>query len=364
MLSTILSGIKTVGRIVKPVINRFVSTAKRTVSNAIYNSMSSFIRNSSRSIRNIFNGVRKLVSGNALQSSLSFANAAKQADQNACRQQQINIAYAKATGNKGLPKIREGLNLGLNWNKGLQNRMTHFCQTAVKAKKDKSPEEQQRENLEKAFGPPNKYGKYEILSMTGSGDSQWLSLEEVQRKVEHAQKVNWKGVGVSTAILATLLFGPGALASLGFGSVWVTTVGSGGALVFKGIAAKELITGLVASGVISAALGQVLMSLDGNSGSGNSNNISDTWGDQTTIEDHYYRHGGDFNSRSADEYVKSANKFFKDRNKYQVKVDNKGVTRVYDPETNTFGAYNPDGTIRTYFKPVEKEAYFRSQHGK
>jgi len=33
------------------------------------------------------------------------------------------------------------------------------------------------------------------------------------------------------------------------------------------------------------------------------------------------------------------------------KIDGKGVIRVYDPETNTFGAFNPDGTTRTFFKP-------------
>ena len=28
-----------------------------------------------------------------------------------------------------------------------------------------------------------------------------------------------------------------------------------------------------------------------------------------------------------------------------------GVIRVYDPTTNTFGAYNPTGTTRTFYKP-------------
>ena len=32
------------------------------------------------------------------------------------------------------------------------------------------------------------------------------------------------------------------------------------------------------------------------------------------------------------------------------KVDDNGVTRVYDPRTNTFGAYNADGTTRTFYK--------------
>lgn len=33
------------------------------------------------------------------------------------------------------------------------------------------------------------------------------------------------------------------------------------------------------------------------------------------------------------------------------KIDANGVIRTYDPATNTFGAYNADGTTRTFFSP-------------
>lgn len=39
---------------------------------------------------------------------------------------------------------------------------------------------------------------------------------------------------------------------------------------------------------------------------------------------------------------------------FLMKTDDKGVTRIYDPKTNTFGAYNADGTTRTFYKPAPK----------
>lgn len=53
----------------------------------------------------------------------------------------------------------------------------------------------------------------------------------------------------------------------------------------------------------------------------------------------------------------------KNRSNYQVKVDSKGVTRVYDSSTNTFGSYNPDGTTKTFFKPTGGQSWFDNQPG-
>ena len=41
--------------------------------------------------------------------------------------------------------------------------------------------------------------------------------------------------------------------------------------------------------------------------------------------------------------------------KVPTKVDADGVIRMYDPTTNTFGAYGPDGITRSYFKPNPAE---------
>jgi pyocin large subunit-like protein len=59
-----------------------------------------------------------------------------------------------------------------------------------------------------------------------------------------------------------------------------------------------------------------------------------------------------------------ANDFFKNRNKYEVKVDTDGTIRVYDPKTNTFGSYNADGTSKTFYKPTRGRAYWDDQPGK
>ena len=67
--------------------------------------------------------------------------------------------------------------------------------------------------------------------------------------------------------------------------------------------------------------------------------------------------------KSPDDYAKKTNQFYKNQNRYQVKVDEYGITRVYDSNTNTFGSYNPDGTTRTYMKPRSKN-YWNNQPGK
>jgi len=38
-----------------------------------------------------------------------------------------------------------------------------------------------------------------------------------------------------------------------------------------------------------------------------------------------------------------------------------GVITRFDRRTAAFGAYNPDGTIRTFFIPVDGERYFQRQ---
>jgi len=40
-----------------------------------------------------------------------------------------------------------------------------------------------------------------------------------------------------------------------------------------------------------------------------------------------------------------------------------GGIRMYDAETNTFGAYNANGTTRTYYKPKGGQSYWDRQPG-
>lgn len=80
---------------------------------------------------------------------------------------------------------------------------------------------------------------------------------------------------------------------------------------------------------------------------------SELWGTPKTLADHFRRHGADFGSTTADKYVQQASYFFQ-RSQLEnlpTKVDPKGVIRVYDPKTNTFGSFDPDGTAKTLYKP-------------
>ncbi len=91
----------------------------------------------------------------------------------------------------------------------------------------------------------------------------------------------------------------------------------------------------------------------------------ETWSHPDTVQDHFRRHGADFHARDAEDYAAKAWRFRQEAatSGYLVKKDGKGVLRIYDPASDTFGAYNPDGSTRTFFKPGKK-GYFDHQPGK
>lgn len=87
------------------------------------------------------------------------------------------------------------------------------------------------------------------------------------------------------------------------------------------------------------------------------------WGNLRTLQDHFERHGADFDARDGEDYARQAHAFYVNRAQYQVKTDTDGTVRIYDAATNAFGAYNANGTTRTYFKPGNGQAYFDRQPG-
>jgi uncharacterized protein YukE len=92
---------------------------------------------------------------------------------------------------------------------------------------------------------------------------------------------------------------------------------------------------------------------------------STTWGRLDTLEDHFLRHGADLGATSAHDYATRASQFFQ-RSQWQrfpTTVDADGIIRVYDPATNTFGAFNPNGTTRTFFTPKRGTDYWADQPG-
>ena len=56
---------------------------------------------------------------------------------------------------------------------------------------------------------------------------------------------------------------------------------------------------------------------------------------------------------TVEEYVSSAVEFFQraQREDLPARVNKSGRVRIYDPNSNTFGSFEPHGTIVTYFKP-------------
>jgi pyocin large subunit-like protein len=90
-----------------------------------------------------------------------------------------------------------------------------------------------------------------------------------------------------------------------------------------------------------------------------------SWGNPASLPDHFARHGRDFGARNADEYAVLAYEFLHRASvePYRAKIDNHQVLRIYDPRTGSFGAYNPDGTTKTFFKPG-RAGYFDRQPGR
>ena len=77
------------------------------------------------------------------------------------------------------------------------------------------------------------------------------------------------------------------------------------------------------------------------------------WGNPKTLQRHFNDHGTDFGSRSAKEYAKAARDFLQNKGQKGIlgKIDDKGTIRLYDPKTNTFGAFDASGKTKTFFKP-------------
>ena len=77
-----------------------------------------------------------------------------------------------------------------------------------------------------------------------------------------------------------------------------------------------------------------------------------SWHDSTKLAEHAADHAAEFGYKSVDEYAKGASDFLRTWTSRQVrvKVDDRGIVRVWEPSTNTFGVYTEAGETITYFK--------------
>jgi hypothetical protein len=91
---------------------------------------------------------------------------------------------------------------------------------------------------------------------------------------------------------------------------------------------------------------------------------AESWGNPATLARHFADHGADFSATSAEDYASQASQFLERSQAEGVstKIDPSGTIRAYDPASNTFGAYNANGTTRTFFQPTSP-TYFARQPG-
>ena len=74
-----------------------------------------------------------------------------------------------------------------------------------------------------------------------------------------------------------------------------------------------------------------------------------TWGRADTLADHFARHGADFGAATEAEPAQQSSAFFQRglRDGLPTKINPKdGSTRIYDPQSDTFGAYNAGAGLR------------------
>jgi hypothetical protein len=84
---------------------------------------------------------------------------------------------------------------------------------------------------------------------------------------------------------------------------------------------------------------------------------------ETHLREHHDKHGREFGAVSRQEYLALA-QTLRDRPlgpRVTEAVRADGVVTRFDRDSGAFIAFDPDGTIRTFFKPRDGEAYFRRQ---
>ena len=81
------------------------------------------------------------------------------------------------------------------------------------------------------------------------------------------------------------------------------------------------------------------------------------------LREHFRKHGREFHVKTAEAYLRLA-QLLRERPKGGEVLEfvrNDAVTCKFDRGTGSFIAYDSDGTIRTFFRPTDGEAYFERQ---
>jgi len=81
------------------------------------------------------------------------------------------------------------------------------------------------------------------------------------------------------------------------------------------------------------------------------------------LNEHFRKHGREFGVKRAGDYLRLA-QLLRDRPRSDDVLEfvrNDAVTCKFDRASGAFVAYNSDGTLRTFFRPNDGEAYFERQ---
>lgn len=84
---------------------------------------------------------------------------------------------------------------------------------------------------------------------------------------------------------------------------------------------------------------------------------------QRRLDEHFDKHGREFGDIDKDTYLRRAQELRDGTAGGSVleAVRDDGVVTRFDRDSGDFIAFNPDRTIRTFFRPNDGEAYFRRQ---
>ncbi len=94
-----------------------------------------------------------------------------------------------------------------------------------------------------------------------------------------------------------------------------------------------------------------------------------TWGasvgfaDARRLDEHFEKHGAEFGRITKQDYLRQAQLLRDARLADPIleTVRRDGVVTRFDRQTGAFIAFNPNGVIRTFFKPNDGERYYRRQ---
>lgn len=86
-----------------------------------------------------------------------------------------------------------------------------------------------------------------------------------------------------------------------------------------------------------------------------------TFRNESSLEQHFEKHGGEFDYADKEEYLAGANRVISDPNALTKTEKEDGDFVYYLPESNELVILSTDGYIRTYFRPDSGMDYFNKQ---